>query len=49
MSIRSHLVSQPNIKSKLNNEHLFNSTDLSTITFGVILSPKLRGEISTNS
>ena len=36
MSIRSCLVSQPNKKLKLNNEQLFNSTDLSPITFGVI-------------
>ena len=49
MSIRSRLVSQPNKKLKLNSEQLFNSTDLSPITFGVILPPKLRGKISTNS
>ena len=49
ISIRSRLVSQPNKKLKLNSEQLFNSTDLSPITFGVILPPKLRGKISTNS
>ena len=49
MSIRSRLVSQPNKKLKLNSEQLFNSTDLSPITFGVILPPKLCGKISTNS
>ena len=36
MSIRSRLVSQPNKKLKLNSEQLFNSMDLSPITFGVI-------------
>ena len=49
MSIRSRLVSQPNKKLKLNSEQLFNSTDLSPITFGVILPRKLRDKISTNS
>ena len=49
MSIRSRLVSQPNKKLKLNNEQSINSTDLSPITFGVILPPKLCGKISTNS
>ena len=49
MTIRSHLVSQPNKKSKQNSEQLFDSTDLSPITFGVILPPKLRRKISTNS
>ena len=48
-SIRSCLVSQPNIKLNSKSEQLFNSTDLSPITFGVILPPKLRGKISTNS
>ena len=48
MSIRSCLVSQPNKKLKLNSEQLFNSIDLSTITFGVILPPKLHGKMSTN-
>ena len=49
MSFRSRLVSQPNKKLKLNNEQLFNATDLSPITFGVILPPQQRGKISTNS
>ena len=48
MSIRSRLVSQPNKNLKLNSEQLFNSTDLSHITFGVILPLKLHGKISTN-
>ena len=34
---------------KLNSEQLFNSTVLSHIIFGVILPPKQRGKISTNS
>ena len=49
MSIRSRLASQPKKKLKLNSEQLFNATDLQPITFGVILPPKLRGKISTNS
>ena len=49
MSTRSRLVSQHNKKLKLNREHLTNSTGLSPITFGVILPPKLRDKISTNS
>ena len=49
MLIRSHLVSQPNNKSNSNSEQLFNATDLSPITFGVILLPKLHDKISTNS
>ena len=49
MSIRSRLVSQPNNKLISNIEHLLNATYLSPITFGVILPPKLRGKISTNS
>ena len=49
ISIRSRLVSQPNKKLKLNSEQVFDSTDLSPITFGVILPPKLRVKISTNS
>ena len=48
-SIRSCLVSQSKNKLISNNEQLFNATDLSPITFGVILPPKLRGKISTNS
>ena len=49
MSIRSRLVSQSKNKLISNNEQLFNSTDLSPITFGVILSPNPRGKKSTNS
>ena len=49
MSIRSRLVTQPNKKLKLNIDQSFTSTDLSPITFGVILPSKLRGKISTNS
>ena len=49
MTIRSRLASQPNKKLNLNNEQSINSTYLSPITFGVILPPKLRGTISTNS
>ena len=49
MSIRFCFESQPNKKLKLNSELSINSTDLSPITFGVILPPKLRGKISTNS
>ena len=49
MSIRSRHVSQPNKKLNSNSEQSSNATDLSPITFGVILPPKLRGKISTNS
>ena len=49
MSIRSRLVSQPNNKLNSNSEQLFNATDLSPITFGVISPPNPRGKISTNS
>ena len=49
MSIRSCLVSQLQNKLILNSEQLHKTTDLSPITFGVILPPKLRGKISTNS
>ena len=45
MSIRSRFVSQPSKKLKLNNEQSINSTDLSAITFGVFLSPKLCSKI----
>ena len=48
-SIRSRLVSQPNKKLNLNSEQVFHATDLSTITFSVILPPKLYSKISTNS
>jgi len=49
VSIRSRLVSQPKNKLISNNEQLFNATDLSPITFGIISSPKPRGKNSTNS
>ena len=50
MSIRSRLVSQTNNNESIsNNEQSINSTDLSPITSGVIIPPKLRGKISTNS
>ena len=49
MSNRSRLVSQLNNEFISNSEQLFNATDLSPITFGVILPPKLRNKISTNS
>ena len=37
MSIRSCLISQPKNKLISNSEQLFNATDLSPITFGVVL------------
>ena len=49
MSIRSCLVSQPNNKIFANSEQSINATDLSPITFGVILPPKVQGKISTIS
>ena len=49
ISIRSRLVSQPENTIISNSEQLFNATDLSSITFGVILPPNLRGKNSTNS
>ena len=49
MSFRSRLVSQPKNKLFSNNEQLLNATDLSPITFVVIIPPKLRGKISTIS
>ena len=49
VSIRSRLVSQPKNNLISNNEQLFNATDLSPITFGIISSPKPRGKNSTNS
>ena len=49
MSIRSCLISQPNINLNSNSEQLFNTMDLSPITFGVISPLKLRRKISTNS
>ena len=50
MFIRSRLVSKPYYNKLISNsEQLFNATDLSSITFAVILPPKLWGEISTNS
>ena len=39
MSIRSRLVSQPKNKLFFYSEQLFNDTDLSPISFGVILPP----------
>ena len=49
MSIISRLVSQSKNKLISKNEQLFNATDLSPFTFGVILPPKLHVKISTNS
>ena len=50
MSIRSCLASQPNNNKQISNsEVLFDAMDLSPITFGVILSPKLRGKFSAKS
>ena len=49
MSIRSCLASQPNNVLNLNSEQYLNATDLSPITFGVILPPEQRGKKSTNS
>ena len=49
MSIRSRLVSQPKTKYFSNSELLFNPTDLSPITFGVILPPNPHCKNSTNS
>ena len=46
MSIRSRLVSQPNKKLNSNSEQSFNSTDLSLITFGIILPPNLRDKMT---
>ena len=45
MSIRSRLVSQSNKKLKRNSEKSINSTNISPITFGVVLPPKLRSKI----
>ena len=46
MSIRSCLVIQPNNKLISNSEKFIkNATDLSPITFGTILPPKLQGKI----
>ena len=47
--IRSRLVKQPNKKLNSNSDQSIDSTDLSPITFGIILPSKLRGKISTNS
>ena len=50
ISIRSHLVSQPNNNELIaNSEQSINAMDLLPITFGVILPPKLCGKISTIS
>ena len=43
ISIRSRLVSNPKNKSILNSEELFHAMELSPITFGVMVPPKLRG------
>ena len=47
--ITSRLVSQPKNKLILNSEQLFYATDLSPITYSVMLSPNSRGKNSTNS
>ena len=49
MSIRSSIVSQPRNKLISNSKQLFNATDSSPITVGVILPPNRRCKISTNS
>ena len=49
MSIRSWVVAYLIKKSISNSEQLFNATDLSPITFGVILPPNLHNKYSTNS
>ena len=49
MSIRSRLVSQSNDLLISNSDQSINATDLSPITFGEILPPRLCGIISTNS
>ena len=49
MFIRSCLVSHPNNRLILNNEQLFNATDLSPITFSMILSLNPCGKNLTNS
>ena len=46
--MRSRLVSQPSNKSISNTQQSLNATDLSPITFGVILPPKQCGKKSTN-
>ena len=49
MSIWSRLVSQPNNKLFSNSVQLSNATDLSPITFGLILSPNPQGTNLTSS
>ena len=49
ISINSRLVSQPKNKFISNKDELFNTTDISPITFGVNLPPKRRGKILINS
>ena len=49
MLFRSHLVSQPNKELISNHEQSINATDLSPVTFGVIVPQNLRSKISTNS
>ena len=46
ISTRSRLVSQPKNKLISNSEQLFNATDLSPITFGVILPPNPKDSIT---
>ena len=48
MFIRYPLVSQPNNKLISYSEQLFHVTDLSPITFGVIIPTNPRGKNSTN-
>ena len=49
MPIRSRVVSQLYKKLNSNSAQSFNSTDLSPVSLGVILPPKLHGKILTNS
>ena len=49
MYIRSRLVNQPKNKLISNSEQLFSATDLSPITFSVILPQNPSGKNSTNS
>ena len=49
MSIRYCLVYRPNNKLISDSEQLFNATDLSPVSFGIILSPNPRGKNPANS
>ena len=49
LNIRSRLISQPNNKLISNNDQLFNATNLSPISFGIIFFPNPQGINSTNS